>query len=144
MFKGFILVVFILFSASSLAKVDIDLACKEKKEQQRSLLERLSTSVTEAHLAGQCTGYHSYNMNNFEWKESCSEFLEQKKSLLGSLSTSLQEAHLAGVCVGAIYKVAKRCKADTSNIDYSYIARGNLTLEIVEQRFGCYGNQYGQ
>ena len=57
MFKGLILVVFILFSSSSFANVDIELACKEKKEQQRSLLERLSTSVTEAHLAGQCTGY---------------------------------------------------------------------------------------
>lgn len=142
MFKGFILVVLILFSSSSLAKVDIDFACKEKKEQQRSLLERLSTSVTEAHLAGQCTGYDSYYKVNI--KESCSEFLEQKKSLLGSLSTSLKEAHLAGVCVGAIYKVAKRCKADTSNIDYSYIARGNLTLEIVEQRLGCDGDHYGR
>lgn len=135
MFKGIILVVFILFSASSLANVDIDLACKEKKEQQRSLLERLSTSMTEAYLAGQCTGYDSYYKINL--KESCSEFLEQKESLLGSLSTSLKEAHMAGMCVGAIYKVAKGCKADIYNINYAFIARGALTVHKVEQRLGC-------
>jgi hypothetical protein len=141
MFKGFILVVFILFSSSSLANVDIELACKEKKEQQRSLLERLSTSVTEAHLAGQCTGYDSYYEVNL--KESCSEFLEQKESLLSSLSTSLKEANLAGMCIGAIYRVAKRCKVDTYKINYAYIARGALTVHKVEQRLGCYGNQNG-
>lgn len=141
MFKGVILVAFILFSASSLAKVDIDLACKEKKEQQRSLLERLSTSVAEAHLAGQCTGYNAYYKVNL--KESCSEFLEQKESLLGSLSTSLKEANLAGMCVGAIYRVAKRCKADTYNINYAFIARGALTVYKIEQRLGCNKEQYG-
>ncbi|TMP04863.1 hypothetical protein CWC11_10840 [Pseudoalteromonas sp. S3178] len=143
MFKGFILVVFTLFSTSSLANVDIDLACKEKKEQQRSLLEKLSTSVTEAHLAGQCTGYYSYNMEGIEWKESCSEFLEQKESLLSSLSTSLKEAHLSGRCVGAIYRVAKQCGVETNRIDYAYIARGALTVHKVEQLLGCYGEQYG-
>ena len=141
MFKGLILVVFILFSSSSFANVDIELACKEKKEQQRSLLERLSTSVTEAHLAGQCTGYDFYYKVNL--KESCSEFLEQKESLLSSLSTSLKEANLAGMCVGAIYRVAKRCKVDTYKINYAYIARGALTVHKVEQRLGCYGEQYG-
>lgn len=143
MFKGFIFVIFILFSSSILAKIDIDLACKEKKEQQRSLLEKLSTSVTEAHLAGQCTGYYSLNRSDFKWKEYCSEFLEQKESLLGSLSTSLKEANLAGMCVGAIYRVAKRCKVDTYKINYAYIARGALTVHKVGQRLGCYGEQYG-
>lgn len=143
MFKGLILVVFILFSSSSFANVDIELACKEKKEQRRSPLKRFSTSVTEAHLAGQCTGYHSYNMKNFEWKKSCSEFLEQKESLLSYLSTSLIEAKLAGMCVGAIYRVAKRCKVDTHNINYAFVARG-LTLRKVKQRLGCNGDQYGR
>lgn len=143
MFKAFILVVFIFFSASSLANVDIDLACKEQKEQQRSLLERLSTSVTEAHLAGQCTGYYSYNMAGIEWKESCSEFLEQKESLLSSLSTSLKEAHLAGRCIGAIYRVAKQCGVETNKIDYEFVAKGVLTVQGVKERLGCYGNQYG-
>ncbi|MBQ4833201.1 hypothetical protein J8L70_08110 [Pseudoalteromonas sp. MMG010] len=144
MFKNFILVLFILFSASSFANVDIKLACEEKKEQQRSLLKRLSTSVTEAHLAGQCTGYNLYYMKDIEWKASCSEFLEQKKSLLGSLSTSLKEAHLAGICVGAIYRIAKRCKVDTYKINYPYVASGDLTVRKVEERLGCYGGQYGR
>ena len=100
--------------------------------------------MTEAHLAGQCTGYYLSRMEDVEWKESCSEFLEQKKSLLGSLSTSLKEANLAGMCVGAIYRVAKRCKVDTHNINYSYIARGALTLQLIEQRLGCHDNRYGQ
>tara|TARA_B100001063_G_C16753214_1_gene551531 strand:- start:520 stop:948 length:429 start_codon:yes stop_codon:yes gene_type:complete len=141
MLKGVILVALILFSASSLAKVDIDLACKEKKEQQRSLLERLSTSVTEAHLAGQCTGYNAYYKINI--KESCSEFVEQKESLLSSLSTSLKEAHLAGRCVGAIYRVAKQCGVETNRIDYEFVAKGVLTVQGAKERLGCYGNQYG-
>lgn len=141
MFKGIILIIFIFFSSNSLAKVDIDLACKEKREQQHSLLEKLSTSMLEANLAGQCTGYYSYLKINL--KKSCSEFLEQKNSLLGAMSTSLTEANLAGMCIGAIYRVAKRCKVDTYNINYSYIARGALNVHKVEQRLGCYGNQYG-
>ncbi|GAB0111804.1 hypothetical protein [Pseudoalteromonas distincta] len=135
MFKGFIFVIFILFSSSSFAQVDIGLACKEKKEQQRSLLEKLSTSLIEAHLAGQCTGYDEYDKVNL--KVSCSEFLEQKESLLGSVSTSIKEANLAGMCVGAIYRIAKRCKADTYNINYSFIARGALTVHKIKQRIGC-------
>lgn len=141
MFKGFIFVIFILFSSSSLAKVDIDLACKEKKEQQRSLLEKLSTSVTEAHLAGQCTGYNSYYKINL--KKYCSEFLEQKNSLLGSMSTSLEEANLAGMCIGAIYRVAKQCGVETNRIDYEFVAKGVLTVQGAKKRLGCYGNQYG-
>ena len=141
MFKWSIFIALMAFSNTCLAKIDIDLACKEKKEQQHSLLERLSTSLTEAHLAGQCTGFKSVYRINL--KEACSEFLEQKASLLSSLSTSLKEANLAGMCVGAIYKLAKECEADTYNIDYTDIARGSITVEIVEQRLGCYGNTYG-
>lgn len=135
MLKGVILVALTLFSTSSLANVDIDRACKEKKEQQRSLLERLSTSVTEAYLAGQCTGYDSYYKVNL--KESCSEFVEQKESLLSSLSTSLKEAHLAGRCVGAIYRVAKQCGVETNRIDYEFVAKGVLTVQGAKERLGC-------
>lgn len=135
MFKWLLLITLIFFSENCFANFNEDIACEEKKEQQRSLLTKMSTSLTEAHLAGQCTGYYSFS--KIDWKLSCSEFMEQKNSLLSSLSTSLLEANLAGMCVGAIFRVAERCKANTYSIDYSYIAGGDLTLKIVKQRLGC-------
>lgn len=140
MCKWILLFIIIFFSSITVAKVDINLACKEKNEQKHSLLTRLSTSVTEAHLAGQCTGYESYSKIDFT--KSCSEFVEQKKSLL-SFSTSLKEAHLAGICVGAIYRIAQYCEVDTYNLDYSQIANGAFSLRLVEESLGCYGNIYG-
>ena len=139
MFRLLTFLIFISFSFSIFAEVNIELACKEKTEQQRSLLTELSTSFVEAHLAGQCTGYKFYNIKDFEWEETCSEFSEQKESLLTSLSTSLKEAHLAGMCVGAIYRVAKQCRVNTKGIDYSYVARGVSTLHQVKQLLRCNG-----
>ncbi|MDN2664150.1 hypothetical protein OW492_12275 [Psychromonas sp. 14N.309.X.WAT.B.A12] len=140
MYKWFLLFTSLLFSSNSFADVNIKLACEEKEEQKQSLLTRLSTSVTEAHLAGQCTGYYSHSRISF--RESCSEFIEQKKSLL-SFSTSLKEAYLAGTCIGAIYKTAQDCDVDTYSINYQAIADGASSLSMVEQRLGCYGNRYG-
>lgn len=141
MFRCISLLICIFFCTTSFASVDIDLACKEKKEQKKSLLPRMSTSLTEANLAGQCTGYKSYY--KIDLALSCSEFIEQKKSLLSFLSTSLSEANLAGMCVGAIYRTAQKCHVDTTSIDYSRIAEGVSSLKAVKMKLGCYGERYG-
>lgn len=140
MFKWLLLLISMIFSVASFAAVDIDLACKEKKEQKMSLLSKMSTSVTEAHLAGQCTGYWSFDKVNLN--KACSEFVEQKNALLSSLSTSLAEANLAGICIGAIYRVAGECGVNTSYINYSRIAEGSFSLRSMKETLGC-GDRYG-
>ena len=137
MFKWILLFTCIFVSTTTFASVDIDLACKEKEEQKNSILTKMSTSLTEANLAGQCTGYKSYYKIDF--KLSCSELIEQKKSLLSSLSTSLYEANLAGMCIGAIYRVAEKCRMETSYIDYLSIAESASSLKAVKKELGCYG-----
>lgn len=137
MFKWILLFTCIFISTTTFASVDIDLACKEKEEQKNSILTKMSTSLAEANLAGQCTGYESYYKIDF--KLSCSELIEQKESLLSSLSTSLSEANLAGMCVGAIYRAAEKCRMDTSYIDYLSIAEGVSSWKSVNIKLGCYG-----
>ena len=141
MCKWILLVTIVFFSKTSVANVDIKSACDEKKQQQRSLLAKMSTSLKEAHLAGQCTGYKKYK--KIDWKISCSEFMEQKNSLLGSLSTSLSEAYLAGMCVGAIFRVAEVCQVEPFNIDYFRVAEEALRHRTAKQLLGCFGDQYG-
>ena len=131
----------VIICSKSYAVVDIDLACEEKKEQQHSLLTKMSTSLTEAHLAGQCTGYKTYD--KIDWKRSCSEYIEQKNALLSFLSTSLSEANSAGKCVGAIYKVAQQCDVKISHINYSRVAEGATSLESVKIILDCNGKQNG-
>ena len=135
MFKWFFLFVSLVFSVESIATVNIDLACKEKKEQQMSLLTKMSTSVSEANLAGQCTGYWHYN--EVDLGKACSEFLEQKNALLPSLSTSLSEANSAGICIGAIYRVAVECEVNNYHINYSKIAKNSLSARSMRDQLGC-------
>lgn len=137
MFKWVLILISILFSASTIASVDLEVACKEKKEQQMSLLTEMSTSVREAHLAGQCTGYWSFE--TVPIKKSCSEFVEQKKALLSTLSTSISEAGLAGICVGVIYRIAEGCDANTSYINYLNIAENAYSLDSIRESLSCYG-----
>ena len=141
MFKWILLLTCTFFSTVTFAAVDIDLACKEKKEQKMSLFPKMSTSLIEANLAGQCTGYHSYS--RIDVTLACSEFVEQKKSLFTLLSTSLTEANLAGMCVGAIYRAAERCNADTTFIDYLSLAEGATSWRDLKRGLGCYGDRYG-
>lgn len=126
------------FSCShTYASVDIELACKEKEEQKETLLTKMSTSLKEANLAGQCTGYNSYH--RIDWEESCTEFIEQKKSLL-SMSTSLKEANSAGQCKGAIYKIVERkCGNILQSIDYDYLAEGASSSSSVRKKVSCKG-----
>lgn len=141
MIKWLLLFTCIFISMNSFASFNIGLACEEKKEQQMSLLANMSTSLTEANLAGQCTGYKSYS--RIDIALSCSEFREQKRSLLSSLSTSLSEANRAGMCIGAIYRVAEECDADTSYINYSNIAENVYSLDSIKELMGCNRGYYG-
>ena len=141
MFK-WILIICFFFSTASFASFDIKLACKEKEEQKKSLLTKMSTSLTEANLAGQCTGYRSYY--KIDVTLACSEFIEQKNSLLTSLSTSLTEANLAGMCVGAIYRAAEKCDVNTASIDYLSIAEDASSWKGIKTQLGCYGGRYGE
>jgi len=141
MLKWTSLLICISFHTGVFASVDIDLACKEKKEQEMSLLNKMSTSLTEANLAGQCTGYTSYY--KIEFNQVCPEFIEQKRALLSSLSTSLSEANLAGQCIGAIYRLAKKCKANTTFIDYLHIAENSASWDTVKVELGCYRGRNG-
>jgi hypothetical protein len=116
----------------SAAGIDIDKACEERDEQKKALLSKMSTSITEAFLAGQCTGYlqtyyrNSDSVHTFEEiTMACSEFVEKKEGLLPfNMSTTLEEAMLAGMCTGAIYKVAKDCDVNERHIQYLVIAKG--------------------
>lgn len=132
MIKWLLIFSCIFFSTTSIASVDIELACKEKKEQKMSIL-KMSTSFKEAFLAGQCTGYESYN--EIDWRLSCTEYIEQKKAIFPYLSTSLKEAHLSGVCVGAIYRVANDCGAQS--INYLSVAKNAYSLSSVKSEFNC-------
>lgn len=125
-----LIIALLLCSVSQLAlAIDVKQACKEREEQKNALFSRMSTSIKEAMLAGQCSGYEqtAYNYNNqYSFPElplACSEFVEQKKALLPlDISISLREANLAGMCIGAIYKVAKDCRFEEYRIDYDGIA----------------------
>lgn len=98
------LTLFITLTALSTYSLDIDEACDELKEQQEALLSKLSTSLTEANMAGQCIGYSAINNNKkINLNAACAEFIEQQENLLGNFSTSMQEANQAGICLGAIY-----------------------------------------
>jgi len=145
MLKYWLLLVSVIFSSFSFASVDIELACEEKKEQQLSLLSKMSTSVLEAHLAGQCTGYNS--LYQVDLGEACSEFVEQKEALLSSMSTSLSEANLAGICVGAIHKLAsKKCKDTAFTIDYLSMAKEAIkesSVYSVKKQINCSGVNNG-
>lgn len=141
MFKLILFITVVFFSATSSAFVDTDLACKEKEEQEKSLLP-MSTSLIEAHLAGQCIGYKSYY--KIVWVEACSEFIEQKKSLL-SMSTSLKEANLAGQCKGAIYQIVeKKCGTNIKSIDYYSIADGASSASSVRKKVNNGGAYCGK
>jgi hypothetical protein len=94
---------FAIFSLNSHA-LDINKACQEFREQKEALLSYLSTSLTEANMAGQCIGYRAViEKTELSIDEACVEYIEQRESLLGNFSTSLKEANKAGQCLGAIY-----------------------------------------
>ncbi|GAA6173548.1 hypothetical protein NBRC116592_32180 [Colwellia sp. KU-HH00111] len=137
-----LLLCFYSLSASA-AGIDIVKACEERDEQKKALLSKMSTSITEAFLAGQCTGYQqtyyrsSYNAHAFEeLPVACAEFVEQKEALLPlNMSTTLKEAMYSGMCIGAIYKVAEACDVNKQYIQYLFIAKGmknmNVTLALT-------------
>jgi hypothetical protein len=137
-----LLLCFYNFSASA-AGIDIDKACEERDEQKKALLSKMSTSISEAFLAGQCTGYRktyyrsSNNSHSFEELSLvCSEFVEKKQALLPfNMSTTLREAMYSGMCIGAIYKVAEACDVKEQYIQYLVIAKGmqhmNATQALV-------------
>ena len=142
MFKWLSLLFFITSNAISANVVDIDAACKEEEEQKKSLLTRMSTSLIEAHLAGQCKGFNSYSEINID--KNCSEFVEQQNAIFPSLSTSLIEANLAGRCVGAIYRIAEDCRVDLKSIDYTFVAENATSISAVRASLVCYGERYGR
>jgi len=120
----------LFFLSFSAAAMDIESACKERDEQKKALLSNMSTSISEALLVGQCTGYHQTSYTEYrvfsleELPQACSEFVEQKEALLPfDMSTTLSEAMLAGMCLGAIYKVAESCEIEEYQIKYLYIAK---------------------
>ncbi len=119
-----LVLLFSCLSSTAFANVDITEACNEYKEQKESLFE-LSTSIIEAHLAGQCMGYkNTSRYRTFdELPQACSEFVEQKNALLpNDMSTSLSEATLSGMCVGAIYKIKTLYVQQYYQVNYEYIA----------------------
>jgi hypothetical protein len=146
------LIIAILLSIFTLsaAAVDIRSACQERDEQKKALMSKISTSISEALLAGQCTGYEqtSYTYSNrysfAKLPQACSEFVEQKKAILPfNMSTSLLEAKRAGMCMGAIYKIAKDCQHEHYRIDYDYIAdyvrhlNRRQALDSIAEYVGC-------
>lgn len=132
----------VITCSKSYAFVDIKLACKEKEEQKNSQLTKMSTSMIEANLAGQCTGYNSYHKINL--KQACSELIQQKKALLSTLSTSNLEANLAGMCIGAIYRISEQCSDSSETINYYLIAEGATSVKSVKIKLGCNGGYYGR
>jgi hypothetical protein len=128
--KQLIITVILCFFSFSVTAVDINKACNERNEQKQALLGHdMSTSINEAFLAGQCTGYEKtyYSNTNIysfaKLSQACSEFVEQKKAILPmDMSTTLSEAMQSGMCVGAIYKIAKSCHHEHYSINYTYIA----------------------
>ena len=146
-----LIITLLLFSLSfSASAMDIGNACKERDEQKKALLSKMSTSISEALLAGQCTGYHQtsytkYSASSFdELPQACSEFVEQKEALLPfDMSTTLSEAMLAGMCLGAIYKVAASCESAEYQIKYLYIAKNikglneSQSVLRIAEHFNC-------
>ncbi|WP_111976923.1 hypothetical protein [Algibacillus agarilyticus] len=141
MFRFIIVLILCFYSLSATAVgIDIDKACEERDEQENALLSKMSTSITEAFLAGQCIGYQNtyykstYKAQAFkELSRACSEFVEQKEALLPlNMSTTLKEAMLAGMCTGAIYKVAYNCGVGEQYIQYLVIARGMNNMNETE------------
>lgn len=140
MFRLFITISlsFISFSASAM---DIEGACKERDEQKQALLSKMSTSYSEAFLAGVCVGfenitytdlYSGFDINSFdELPNSCAEFVEKKEALLPFVSTSLSEAMLAGMCVGAIYNIANKCGSG-QHIEYLKLAKSIRGLNVTK------------
>ncbi len=120
--------------------LDINKACDELEEQKHSLLTKLSTSLKEANMAGQCVGYKAILYEkDIDLTKACSEFIEQKESLLGNLSTSLKEANQAGICMGAVYascgsvnykNAAVRIVKSSPSSSYSY---------LIQKIVGCNG-----
>jgi len=122
-----LLLCFYSLSASS-AGIDIDKACEERNEQENALLSKMSTSITEAFLAGQCIGYEKtfYSTTSIDnLPQACAEYVERREALLPfDISTTLSEAAKAGMCMGVIYKVNERCGVDKQPIQYLVIAKG--------------------
>lgn len=146
--KKSILFFFISFFSFSTYALDITKACNEEKEQKRSL-SNLSTSMSEAFLAGQCIGYRETSKFNREFFSelsiACGEYIERKESLLPmEVSTTLSEAMQSGMCIGAIYQVAQSCDRSNVYINYSSIARlvrqthGENTLNVIEKGLSCW------
>lgn len=136
-----ILSLFVLnFSA---AAMDVESACKERDEQKKALLSKMSTSYSEAFLAGQCKGFENitytytysnitFDINSFdELPNSCAEFVEKKEALLPFISTSLSEAMLAGMCVGAIYNISNKCGSG-QHIEYLKLAKSIRGLNATK------------
>jgi len=116
--------------------LDLNKACEEEIEQKKSLLNKLSTSLTEANLAGQCKGYYGNGLSIYE---ACEEYIEQENNLLGKLSTSFSESHKAGICMGAIYAV---CNNDNfTSIAERIVARKDKLISKSEIKItiGCNG-----
>ena len=135
-----ILSLFVLnFSA---AAMDIESACKERDEQKKALLSNMSTSISEALLAGQCIGYEKASYSNFKistfagLSKACSEYVEQKEALLPlNISTTFSEAMFSGICLGVIYKIATKCNSDERLINYLYIAKGIIDTIANQEAF---------
>ncbi len=133
----------LFFLSFSAAAIDIESACKERDEQKKALLSKMSTSYSEAFLAGQCKGFEnitytytysniSFDINSFdELPNSCAEFVEKKEALLPFISTSLSEAMLAGMCVGAIYNIANKCDS-AQHIEYLKLAKSTRGLNATK------------
>lgn len=137
--RGLFIVACIFLSSISLANVDVTHACAELKEQNEALVPQISTSLSEANLAGQCKGYR--NDTGINLYEACDEFVEQKTALLSVLSTTVSEANDAGYCVGAVYRIAQRC--GVQRIDYFKVAnfikdaRPNSHTSAIKKQLGC-------
>lgn len=142
-----IVVIFLSFYSLSVSALDIYKACEERDEQKKALLSIMSTSISEAFLAGQCTGYkqtYYLGTNIVNFPQVCSKFVEKREAFLPfDMSTTLSEAAYAGMCIGAIYKVAENCGVDEQYIPYLIIAKGmkgmseSQAIVHMTAKFGC-------
>ena len=131
----------LLFSLSAQA-LDVTKACNELEEQKQALLEKLSTSFTEANMAGQCIGYQAIRKNikiNININTACTELIEQKNNLFGSFSTSLKEANQAGICIGAIYGACGTVNFTDAAQRVIYKISSNATKRQLRNVVGCNG-----
>lgn len=134
----FILLSFLTSHAHSL---DISQACDELTQQKKALLSKLSTSLSEANMAGQCIGYRAIaSGTQLNLEKACSELVEQKNNLLGSLSTSFEEANQAGICMGAIYAACGTVDSYKKGAE-RIINKGliNTRINTIKKAVGCYG-----